>query len=464
MTETFRVVKLQRLANPSNTYNATTNPYITIDTLDMDLITLNGLAPPAMDESSADPANPGNPLAGFGTSPTEDTSLSLERGAFGVSDMDTPTPYSTKHRELWSTGRPAMLAAGTGEAGGNAHNFPFQLVETMGATNDSYVSTPTGVTANNGFPALTWNNRPFVSHLELMNIPYASADSLTQLFTTKEDDSVDPFAGEDDRVRGRFKHLLNFYANDDDSSSSRANLYRLMEYVEVPSRFLGTESRMNAAAVVKHPFNVIPRYRVPGKVNLNTIYNDPGTAGTSTIWNALQGGYQTIGLSWTTFLTSRDGSSSTLPTDFENPFRPCGKADHVPSLRLFGGSDNELVVNDPQTTLFRSDAGGMTPLFDFDEDMNVSINSDRSAYFRNIQRSRLSNLTTNRSSVFAIWITVAYFEVDGNGLVGEEVGIDTGEAVRNRGFYVFDRSIPMAFEPGRNHNVERGILVQSIIE
>jgi hypothetical protein len=288
--------------------------------------------------------------------------------------------------------------------------------------------------------------------------------------------ATDPFNGYDDKIRGRFKHLLNFYANDSHAGagSQRANLFRLMDYLEVPSRFLGTQVKMAETVAVaelpntvKHPFNVVPRYRVPGKINLNTIYNDPNAAGTSTIWEALQGGYQTIGLSWADFRTSRNDGLATgsVPTDFANPFRPVGHADHVPSLQFYGGSHTSLVVEDPETTLFRSDgsATNKEPLFDLDT-TNVAYDSERSAYFRNIQRSRLANLTTNRSSVFAIWITVAYFEVDENGLVGREVGLDDGESIRNRGFYIFDRSIPVAFEPGRNHNVERGILVQSIIE
>ena len=66
--------------------------------------------------------------------------------------------------------------------------------------------------------------------------------------------------------------------------------------------------------------------------------------------------------------------------------------------------------------------------------------------------------------VFAVWVTVGYFEVDENGLVGAEIGADTGDVQRNRGFFMFDRSIPMAFEPGKNHNIEKGILVETIIE
>ena len=80
-------------------------------------------------------------------------------------------------------------------------------------------------------------------------------------------------------------------------------------------------------------------------------------------------------------------------------------------------------------------------------------------------------MVTTRSSVFAIWVTVGYFEVNEDGTLrldptgqGIEVGAETGEIVRNRGFCIFDRSVPMGFEPGKNHNVERGILVKSIIE
>jgi hypothetical protein len=29
---------------------------------------------------------------------------------------------------------------------------------------------------------------------------------------------------------------------------------------------------------------------------------------------------------------------------------------------------------------------------------------------------------------------------------------------------MFDRSIPMAYEPGVDHNIDRGILLQSLIE
>jgi hypothetical protein len=80
---------------------------------------------------------------------------------------------------------------------------------------------------------------------------------------------------------------------------------------------------------------------------------------------------------------------------------------------------------------------------------------------------------------YAIWITVGYFEVEPNLVKGvmvwdalhpdgrrvaQEIGLDTGEVERHRAFYLVDRSIPVAFEPGENHNVDRCILVRRYVE
>ena len=100
-----------------------------------------------------------------------------------------------------------------------------------------------------------------------------------------------------------------------------------------------------------------------------------------------------------------------------------------------------------------------------------ALNTDRNAYFRNGLRQRLGGVATNRSSVYAIWVTVGYFEWDiemnelrGMGSGGTEFGEETGTVQRSRGFFIFDRSIPMAYEPGEDHNVDRGIFLQSLFE
>jgi hypothetical protein len=46
----------------------------------------------------------------------------------------------------------------------------------------------------------------------------------------------------------------------------------------------------------------------------------------------------------------------------------------------------------------------------------------------------------------------------------QEIGSDTGEIVRHRAFYIYDRSIPVGFEPGKDHNFADGLLLKRFIE
>ena len=91
---------------------------------------------------------------------------------------------------------------------------------------------------------------------------------------------------------------------------------------------------------------------------------------------------------------------------------------------------------------------------------------------------------TTRSNVYAVWITVGYFEVQTAAQVkaqypawnppatpppdgwylGRELGIDTGQIERHRAFYIFDRTIPVGFQRGQDLNVNKAILVNRFIE
>ena len=122
----------------------------------------------------------------------------------------------------------------------------------------------------------------------------------------------------------------------------------------------------------------------------------------------------------------------------------------------------------------------------YPEHMNPNLHS----YLRYEPAQRMANLITTRSNVYAIWITVGFFEVEqlppqavtANGnppsptnppstvlnrfgyRLGREVGWDTGDVTRHRGFYIIDRSIPVAFEPGAVHNTEKAIVLKRFIE
>ena len=119
------------------------------------------------------------------------------------------------------------------------------------------------------------------------------------------------------------------------------------------------------------------------------------------------------------------------------------------------------------------------------------------------EMQRLSGLTTTRSNVFAVWVTVGYFEVercnpgvnmpacdpDGNDLTaamlsnpnykwyyyyqaiypdgytyGKELGADFGETQRHRGFSIIDRSVPVDFRRGNSVNYEDTILMKHVID
>ncbi|MGL4512173.1 MAG: hypothetical protein ACRCT8_03725 [Lacipirellulaceae bacterium] len=134
--------------------------------------------------------------------------------------------------------------------------------------------------------------------------------------------------------------------------------------------------------------------------------------------------------------------------------------------------------------------------------LEPSLDTDRNPQFRYGPIARLANLTSNRSGVFAVWITVGFFEVtpvnaqdhpaiwsryglgvpdaadpaqleltrqffqvyqDGYTL-GQELGLDTGESRRHRGFYLIDRTLPVGFKPGDDVNVDKAILVRRRIE
>ncbi|MCP4814361.1 MAG: hypothetical protein GY888_17775 [Planctomycetaceae bacterium] len=240
---------------------------------------------------------------------------------------------------------------------------------------------------------------------------------------------------------------------------------------------------MNHNRYNNNPFNFVPRYRVPGKINLNTIYSRD-------VWEGLMGRVYSSGkpgVSWGEFKKSRKrkqppaggpGGPATginlNSFEFAGVFRNANEGNYVPDLSTTPPSTGPTLVREGfDCGLFRrhpDDDGqqlpqaGDAPLFVFNA-VDPYNHTNRSAYFAYDLRQRLGNLVTTRSSVFAIWITVGLFEVNAQGQVTpNELGSDSGEVRRSRGFFVLDRSIPVAFEPGKNHNVERAIRVSSFIE
>jgi hypothetical protein len=195
------------------------------------------------------------------------------------------------------------------------------------------------------------------------------------------------------------------------------------------------------------------RFREPGRVNINTIH-DPA------IWRAvtrLSSNFANVDETriWQDFLTSRDGQASqTVDSQTTNPFR---SAYHGISLSLLRPEDSAT------QKLIRSE-GLLTGAATGNQDRLIN------PYFEFDGLQRLYNLFSTQSNVYAIWITVGKFETDENGQYlpndanPRELGADTGNIRRHRGFYIIDRSIPVAYEPGKRHNIDNCVLLRRFIE
>lgn len=569
--ENYTTVYLQRLANPLVPWDQYANPYITVDSMPVDLTAYTG-------EYSGDGTTGGTEPAYQGASPSYSNTSTFDTRQRGDAN-DTKTANAPN---LWST----KTTAASGLTGATSSLTAPLTYSTPGFLNRPYWWDPTNttmppatwdqafyspanttwyakLTALQGgslavpasqylgdplapFPWLTWLNRPYVSQYELALVPASSPSSLLADFGMlgwnnggSALSQYSPGAGSSGQLPiAQFKHLLNYF-NTEQGGSSVPNLYRIFEYIHVPSRFAGTQEMLTPAAMdsdntgaIPHffhpPFNWLSSYREPGRVNLNTVFDQrvfeglmDAYPGWSTLWQTMtysrQGASNALatsvvpnwGLHWNPNPLNGAALNPVYPTFFANPFRPDGAGALVPqtlasdptkSIMMhpwnYPGAGANFGVN---TTLLRSvsadpvsNATGLanatTALFDAQGFEPAAIgkgyvfnqsnayeyrDAGRNAYFQYQPLQRLGNLVTNRSNVYAIWITLGKFEVsrvpisatnrDGYQLV-KEIGSDTGQIERQRGFYLIDRSIPVGFSRGHNLNVERTVLIERILD
>ncbi len=461
------------------------------------------------------------------------------------------------------------------------------------------------------FPWLTWNNRPYTTPLELALVPksrssrllfdYSAANGATPPIYSSQSGAIVLYpdfpypAGSGGFVANPqpgatfpfFGHLLNFF---DEASPIPANLYRLFEYVQVPSRYVGTETMLSPfgtkygimnsnststtptlltgdavpgspppwsganptytlgsspmGTYLRPPLNKVSEYRDPGRVNVNTVQDPavwqgvlngsyypqlaPAATGSTTIPNIAGTMITNLGGALGTAPTASTGSPATAtavgngypppppagmvptntPSYFTNPFRSFSGAALTNSIYAsqnyavgaikpypngIGLFPTATALRDIDATLLRPSLIGSTAgiaLFDSQAlggsapALQPYNDSTRSPFFRLQNASRVSNLLTTRSNVYAVWITVGYFQVttwygttpttppkvicdmahpDGYQL-GQELGSDSGQIKRHRAFYLFDRTIPVGFERGVDHNVQNAILLRRFIE
>lgn len=482
-TATFCMVHLQRLANPLADYHPDLNPYITYDSMGMDLTAMNGVhtgpLDPADDDDDTDVD--GNNMDANGERVYEKFE-SIERG-----DDENPSNPADVRRVLWPYQMPREQNDITMQApfvSAPLHIFDYPYVSTLGTLNEPFnnpidttqmVYPPVRISPffeETPYPWLAFNDRPYTSQFELANVPCWSNAHVFKSYSIF-------FGNPYTNAKQGYLHLPNLYHATNGTTKSSFDLYWILDYLETPSRFKGTDQYLdpttmqgsaihaNAGYHFNPPFNTISNYRVPGKVNINLVFNED-------VWDGVMGSVYSTAFPYSQMDNSRRSAApgsapGPFPTEFPNPFRPAEAANHMPT----NGLVPDLAVD---ATLFRRRTTTQS-LFDLDASNPLHTpligphnHPTRSSYFKQAPRQKLANLVTTRSSVFAIWITVGFFEVDQDdelidiGDEGVEVGSDDGSIRRYRGFYMVDRSIPVAFEPGNNHNVDKAVLIESITD
>tara|TARA_R110002049_G_scaffold308957_2_gene515175 strand:- start:277 stop:4926 length:4650 start_codon:yes stop_codon:yes gene_type:complete len=412
-----------------------------------------------------------------------------QKKAFDL-DTDTAAAATPKLPDLQSKERSQPLAKRFGELDNNTAG---NIRNTIGLQN----SRTTGNFS-------LWQphfDRDFSSVIELFSVPIvgptqeltasdkdlydtdSELDSSADLAVTRERlmtyalvDSSGQQAGSEVQVAGIKKFLSQEGVTSTAAPSSAYNYwYRLFEYVEIPTR------------IHRQLANPLKDFRVPGKLNLNTIRHP----------SALASLIDDIGLSeyvidatnydsdvrnsrelyrltdqgdssrdwWSEFINSRDTadpfSGLHLPgTPGSRPFR---------SFDFFGEPSRPVnsANRDPrENTLLRSlysDYTSATSTVSSDprQLFEVAIRSEHEGgnvdfHSRNRILSKIIGNTTTRSNTFTVFMSVAYFEASGAGLTAHDDVVQIGDRAHGksvhvpdyRGFFVVDRTrVEEAYEP-----------------
>ncbi|MDO4570455.1 MAG: hypothetical protein Q4D38_08735 [Planctomycetia bacterium] len=406
----YRVIRLQRLADPTRAWDSQTNPYITIDSMPVDLTVFNARC------TSADGDDPDTPENQYDI-------VSRKRGQYWYS---TSAAERSNVAMIWSqenvTNNPETQVQITSQAVSQGV-FTKDVVHAFGRwttktdPNKPFVTNATSGALNVPVPWMVFLNRPPVSPLELLNVPNVKPSRLLQKVSLESGATASNNFENNYGLRG---YLPSF----------SGTKLRIFGYMRVPSLQTVTPMPLHTSnlaggsaysAQTELPYAYYCMYREPGKVNLNTIYS-PDVLGA-----ILNRSIATGDTLWTEFETRRDAGFRSIS--------------EVPASSFLGWS-----------SLFASDT-------------NAAFNTTYHPYFRYMQYYRLANLTTTRSNVFAVWITMGLFETDSSGTISSyELGSDTGGVKRYRAFYIIDRSIPVGFERGKNYNVDKAILLRRMLQ
>jgi hypothetical protein len=281
-------------------------------------------------------------------------------------------------------------------------------------------------------------DRQLISPGELLQVSGCLPYQLTQRFITGS------------TLATRFGHRAPWF-------DPARRLYRAFEFLEVPSRQAG----------------VSIDGRIPGKINLNTIW-DPE--------------------SFLALCDPQPANDFTIADlyDSSNPSNPATIYGQMMARRTPGGSPG------PNDRPFRGIAAGYIPAGDAQFPTGCSIEDTLLCSFASADRrlfqpavpaatpadapanhpyvqselwTKIANNVTTRSNVFAVWVTVGFFEVTDASArpvkLGRELVQPDGRVVRHRMFAVVDRTVIGADpRPVSNYNprADQAVLYLAILD
>ncbi|MDR0871275.1 MAG: hypothetical protein LBN39_10845, partial [Planctomycetaceae bacterium] len=351
---------------------------------------------------------------------------------------------------------------------------------TLGYLNEGLTATATvpaelnaaiykGIPDEKAFMHFPWYDAPLNNSFELMLIPTCSPGRFGVEFVDSEEtdwvNQATSLGGQKAKFRDP-KSGVGMYFNYFNNSTASLHLAELFEYIRVPSKFAGSVKwTKDTSGNLLQPYYALQE---PGKINLNTA--------TAAAWAALQGTIPTNFPTYEELRKKRENAAgladTDMPSEFASPFRSSGAANLVPA--------DALVRQGTDTGLFGSKADGTTTV-----PFIKPAGNDKDNMFASLQNVlQLGDLTTTRSNVFAVWVTIGYFKAeeiasptpqqqaiyppDKEGkryVLGAERGTDGTSAVqRNRAFYLIDRSIPVGFRRGEKLNSQNVIVSKTVLE
>jgi hypothetical protein len=269
---------------------------------------------------------------------------------------------------------------------------------------------------------MPWLNRPFFSIAELLLVPNDRPTTFLRDYDTP--------------LIGGTTDLPN----------------RLLEAVMVPTLFAGVhDSWTDGSNVLRGqtgiddriaPVNQMSSCREPGRVNLNTVVTDQ-------VWDAAVAGPLFV-----EDINRNNTLDAGEDVDLDTVLDPHPVINRETVAGWWTGADLQSSPAVTMEEVLQLGSGVGDPVrFDSSSTYYGSVDVDLNPLHKIYTASRLANTTTVRSNVFAVWVTLR-----------EKIGSDPDSVKYHRAFYIVDRSIPVGFEPGEDHNVRDAIRLRRIIE